>query len=105
MPQTLVTGANSFVAAHIIEALIADNHTVTGTVRRESAGTALLREHPEWQGKVGFVEIEDYANQAGWDGLFKTKRFDYIVHVASPMVGGSAAGLSYDDWLKPSVDG
>lgn len=105
MSHTLVTGANSFVAAHIIQALIAENHLVTGAVRRAAAGNALLKEHPEWKGELDIVEIEDYGSQGSWDSLFKRKEFDYIVHVASPMVGGSATGLSYEDWLKPSVDG
>lgn len=47
MPHTLVTGANSFVAAHVISALIAAGHSVTGSVRRAAAGKEILEWHPE----------------------------------------------------------
>jgi len=105
MPHTLVTGANAFVAAHVIEGLIAAGHTVTGSVRRTSAGEDLLVEHPEWKGKVDYVLIEDYAKEGIWDEVFKTKNFDYVVHVAAPLLD-NPANTDYDrDFFTPSVNG
>ena len=105
MPHTLVTGANSFVGVHIIKTLIDTGHTVTGSVRRASAGEDVLVEHPEWKGKLDFVEIADYATPGIWDAVFKEHDFDYIVHVASPMVGNQD-NTEYDrDWLLPAVNG
>lgn len=78
MPHTLVTGANAFVAAHIISELIAEGHTVTGSVRRNSAGEALLETHPEWKGKLDFVVVEDYAKDGAWDKIFKNEQFDHV---------------------------
>ena len=104
MPHTLVTGANSFVAAHVINTLIAEGHTVTGSVRRESAGESVLAEHPEWKGKLDFVKIEDYAADGIWDAVFKSKPIDHIVHVAAPLLD-NPANTDYDrDFLKQSVD-
>ena len=78
MPHTLVTGANSFVAAHIIARLIDEGHTVTGSIRRASSGDELLAEHPEWKGKLDFVTIEDYGRDGIWDDVFKQHAFDHV---------------------------
>jgi nucleoside-diphosphate-sugar epimerase len=105
MPHTLVTGANSFVAAHVIQKLISDGHNVTGSIRRAATGDEILAAHPEWKGKLDFVEIKDYAAPGAWDEIFKNHDFDYIVHVASPMYG-DPKNTDYDkDWLKPGVEG
>lgn len=104
MPHTLVTGANSFVAAHIINELIATGHTVTGSVRRVAAGEELLKEHPEWKEKLDFVVIEDYADQAALDALFQKQKFDHIAHVAAPMPGKPELSDYDKDFLRPSVD-
>jgi nucleoside-diphosphate-sugar epimerase len=105
MPLTLVTGANSFVAAHVISALIEAGHSVTGSVRRSSAGDAILAEHPEWKSKLDFVEIKDYAEASIWDDVFKSRNFDYIVHVAAPLLD-NPANTDFDrDFLRPSVEG
>ena len=105
MPHTLVTGANSFVAAHIISKLIESGHTVTGSVRRSSAGEAILAQNPEWNGKLDFVEIADYAEAGIWDNVFKTKEFDYIVHVAAPLLDNPANTDFDSHYLRPSVEG
>lgn len=105
MPHTLVTGANSFLAAHIINELISTGHTVTGAVRRASAGEDVLKEHPEWKEKLDFVVVEDYTKQESFDAVFREQQFDHIVHVAAPMPGRPSV-TEYDrDFLRPSVDG
>jgi nucleoside-diphosphate-sugar epimerase len=58
MPKTLVTGANGFVAASIIDALISQGHSVTGSVRSLSKGEAILATHLEYAGKLDFVVVE-----------------------------------------------
>jgi nucleoside-diphosphate-sugar epimerase len=105
MPHTLVTGANSFVAAHIIQALITLGHTVTGTVRRASAGEAVLALHPEWKGHLVFVEIEDYAIEGVFDNVFKSKDIDYVIHVAAPFAVTSPDTEYERDFLLPGVGG
>lgn len=104
MPHTLVTGANSFLAAHIIGELISSGHTVTGSVRRVSAGDDLLAEHPEWKGKLDFVVVEDYAKEDAFDAIFQAKEYDHIVHTAAPMPGSATADFDMD-FLRPGVDG
>lgn len=78
MPSTLLTGANSFVAAHIIEALIKDGHEVTGTVRRAATGDDIFALHPEWKDHLDIVVVEDLANEESWDAVFKGTNFDHV---------------------------
>ena len=104
MPHTLVTGANSFVAAYTIEQLIRKEHTVTGIVRRSSVGNELLVDYPFWSGKFDFEVVEDYSRKGAFDAIFQARKYDHIVHTAAPMPKASA--LDFDkDFLHPGVDG
>ncbi|KAK0650026.1 hypothetical protein B0T16DRAFT_325498 [Cercophora newfieldiana] len=105
MPYTLLTGANSFVGAHVINSLLAAGHKVVGTVRRESLIEQIFGLHPEWKENVELTVVGDYADEASWDALFTKYSFDYIAHVAAPLLD-NPAHTDYDrDFLKPSVDG
>ena len=105
MPHTIVTGANGFVGCHIVSACIAAGHTVTGSVRTTAKGEELLDVHPEWKGKLSFVEIEDYASEGIWDETFKKGDIDYVVHVAAPLLD-NPRNVDYErDFLRPAVEG
>jgi nucleoside-diphosphate-sugar epimerase len=121
MVHILVTGANGFVAAHVIAELVSQGHRVTGSVRRTVAGEEILAGHPEWKGKLKLVTIEDYATEGIWDYTFKNNTFDFVnlvvsshrqlsslfqvIHVAAPLIDNSA-NTDYDrDFLRPSVEG
>jgi uncharacterized protein YbjT (DUF2867 family) len=78
MPSTLLTGANAFVAAHIIQRLIKAGHDVTGTVRRAATGDDIFAAHPEWKEHLDIVVVEDLASEDSWDAIFKSKSFDHV---------------------------
>ncbi|CZR56737.1 related to flavonol reductase/cinnamoyl-CoA reductase [Phialocephala subalpina] len=105
MPSTLLTGANGFVAAHILNQLIASGHTVIGSVRSLSKGQAILASHPEYKDHLSFVEISDYAKEGVWDEVFKNNEIDFVVHSAAPLLDGEGNTDFERDFLKPSVDG
>ncbi|KFY48514.1 hypothetical protein V495_01271 [Pseudogymnoascus sp. VKM F-4514 (FW-929)] len=105
MPSVLLTGANAFLAAHIINALIKANYHVTGTVRRAAAGDEIFSLHPEWKKDLDIVVVEDITNESSWDLVFKQTAFDHIIHVAAPLLD-NPKNTDYDqDFLKPSVEG
>jgi uncharacterized protein YbjT (DUF2867 family) len=79
MPSTLLTGANSFVASHVINALIKAGHHVTGTVRRPGVGNDIFAAHPEWKDHLDVVVVEDITNEQSWDELFKNNSFDHVI--------------------------
>ena len=105
MPKTLVTGANGFVAAHIIDRLVAEGHTVTGSVRDPAKGEEILDVHPDWQGKLDFVTIADYTVPGTWDAAFKDNDFDFVVHTAAPLLDDPRLSDFEKDFLIPSVNG
>lgn len=78
MPSVLLTGANAFLAAHIINSLIQANYHITGTVRRAAAADAIFSSHPEWNDHLKIVVVEDIANEASWDATFKAASFDHV---------------------------
>jgi nucleoside-diphosphate-sugar epimerase len=80
-------------------------HKVVGSVRSPSKGTELLSIHPEWEGKVSFVTVPDYAKSGTWDSTFKENDLDYVVHVAAPLLD-NPKNIDFDkDFLEPSVKG
>jgi nucleoside-diphosphate-sugar epimerase len=105
MPSTLLTGANSFFAAHLLNQLVSDGHTVTGTVRSLSKGKQLLEIHPEWKDHVRFVEVTNLSHHGTWDTVIQQGNFDYVIHNAAPMPDSQSATDFDRDFLEPSVAG
>lgn len=105
MHKTLITGANSFVAAQIIDQLITLGHSVVGSVRSASKGDEILATHPEYAGKISFVTVSDYAAKGIWDDIMKEGDFDYVIHTAAPLLDDPRLTDFAKDFLEPSVDG
>ena len=78
MARTLLTGANSFVGAHVINSLLAAGHSIVGTVRRENVIQQIFDLHPEWKTGLELVVVEDYADEASWDKVFEKTAFDHV---------------------------
>ena len=105
MPHILITGANGFVATHVVKKAIEAGHTVVGSVRSPPKGKELLALHPEWNGKLDFVYIDDYARQGVWDEVFQTHDIDYVIHIAAPVFTNADNSDYYTHYLTPSVEG
>jgi nucleoside-diphosphate-sugar epimerase len=105
MPKTLITGANSFVAAQIIDQLIAHGHFVVGSVRSSPKGDEILATHPEYKGKISFVTVSDYAAKGIWDNIMKEEGIDYVIHTAAPLLDDPRLKDFEKDFLEPSVNG
>ena len=105
MPHTLVTGANGFVATHVIDALITQGHTVTGSLRDANKGADIFKTHPQWEGKLSFVSVSDYTKEGVWDSVFKEGNFDYVIHVAAPVLDNPKNTDFIKDFAEPSEKG
>jgi len=82
MPTTLMTGANSFVGAHVINSLIAAGHKVVGTVRRDGLAEQLFALHPEWKDQLEIIIVKDYQDESNWDAVFQKYALDHVrLHV------------------------
>lgn len=86
MPHVLITGANGFVGATMINESLKAGHTVTGCVRSKKSGTELVAAHPEWDAsRIDWVEVADYTTEGIFDKIFQEGDFDYVLHIAAPM--------------------
>ena len=74
--KALVTGANGFVAAWVVRALLEDGFSVVGTVRSASKGEHLKRQFASYGDKFEIKVVEDitavrvYLNPLDDSGLF-----------------------------------
>jgi nucleoside-diphosphate-sugar epimerase len=83
--RVLLTGANGFVAAHIVQGLIAQGYHVVGTVRSKAKAEDVVALHPSWKRHITWVYIADIGAANAYDEAFRTGPFDYIIHNASPV--------------------
>lgn len=76
-----------------------------GSVRSPKKGEQLLSVHPEWNDKLSFTIVSDYTKVGTWDETFKNYDFDYVVHVAAPLLD-NPENIDFDKFfLEPSVKG
>lgn len=83
--RVLLTGANGFVASHIVQGLIARDYHIVGTVRSEEKARDVIALHPSWKDHITWAYIADIGVADAWDEIFKSGPFDYIIHNASPV--------------------
>ncbi|KAL6901183.1 hypothetical protein GGI43DRAFT_404219 [Trichoderma evansii] len=85
--HVLLTGANGFVASHILSVLLDRGYVVTATVRSKEKAADILKTHPTWQGKVEFAIVADFTSAKPFDELFINANppFSYVIHTASPL--------------------
>jgi nucleoside-diphosphate-sugar epimerase len=57
--KVLVTGANGFVAMHVVDQLLKAGYVVRGTVRNETKGTHIKRTFAAYGDKLELVVVED----------------------------------------------
>ena len=80
MPTVLVTGASGFLASYVIQAFLANDWTVRGTVRSSAKGAHLLERYPT--GSFSLVEVKDIITGEGLAAALVG--VDAIAHTASP---------------------
>ncbi|KAJ5668364.1 NAD(P)-binding protein [Penicillium maclennaniae] len=62
MTRVLLTGGSGFIAAHVLEVLLARGHSVVTTVRSRSKADAVKRAHPDIKDyRLSFAIVEDIA--------------------------------------------
>jgi uncharacterized protein YbjT (DUF2867 family) len=59
--RVLVTGANGFVATHVVRDLLEHGYRVRGTVRAESKAAHLKRIFQEFGDRFEIVVVEDFT--------------------------------------------
>lgn len=102
----LVTGATGFIAAHIIDHLLRDGHSVVGTIRSQEKGAVLEAAFPEAvkSRKLILETVSDIRSASEFDTLFdKHPEIQKVMHTASPFHFNIKDPVK--DMLDPAVEG
>ncbi|KAI0029787.1 D-lactaldehyde dehydrogenase [Vararia minispora EC-137] len=80
--KVLVTGANGYIAAWVVRALLEDGYAVRGAVRSESKGAHLTKIFAEYGDRFEIAVVEDMTKPGAFDEA--VKGVELVEHTASP---------------------
>ncbi|KAK3392498.1 hypothetical protein B0T20DRAFT_421302 [Sordaria brevicollis] len=86
MTKVLLTGGSGFIAAHILEQLLAKGHTVVTTVRSEDKAQNIRDAYPDKasSGELKVAIVPDIAQLDAFDEVVKEPGLEVVLHTASP---------------------
>ncbi|KAF2635894.1 NAD(P)-binding protein [Massarina eburnea CBS 473.64] len=99
----LLTGANGFVASHILRGLVERNYHIVATVRSPAKAEELIKLHPTWKSNITFSYVTNITAPGAYDPVFENHAFDYIINNASPL-NFSATEIE-KEVIDPAVQG
>ena len=101
----LVTGANSYVASHIIKLALEQGYHIRGTVRSESSTGSIREKFPSYTEQLSFAVVPDITDPALFEAAFAnpTKPITGVINVASPFVLNVQDNKR--DLLDPAIGG
>ncbi|TPX17120.1 uncharacterized protein E0L32_003238 [Thyridium curvatum] len=103
--RVLLTGANGFIAQHILAAYLEDGHSVRGVVRSQAKAdqlASIFSKYPASQ--LDFGVVPDITTPGAFDEVLKSSPpFDTVVHSASPF--NFRKNSSNLEFLDPAVKG
>lgn len=82
----LVTGANGFVALHVIREAIAQGYKVAGTVRSVAAAEKVMKIFPDSSSQLQIVEVHDITNANNFAMAFEKFKIGAVINTASPLI-------------------
>ena len=105
MTRVLLTGGSGFIAAHVLEALLAQGHSVVTSVRSEAKAQMLSDIFPDaCNDKLDFVYVADIAQEGAFDEAVKSDPpFEWVIHTASPVIFDVTD--TQKDLLDPAING
>ncbi|QKX58246.1 uncharacterized protein TRUGW13939_05367 [Talaromyces rugulosus] len=84
----LVTGANGYIAAHVIADLLSSGYRVVGTVRSQSSAEKVLSAHAvhneQDQQNLSIQIVPDITTPGAFDKAVQADDITAVIHVASP---------------------
>jgi len=84
MSKVLLTGANGFVAVHILDLLLSKGYNVVGTVRSESKKPYLQEKFANHADKLELVVVDDITAPGAWDAVLEDTKIEAVLHTSSP---------------------
>ncbi|KAK1836115.1 hypothetical protein QBC39DRAFT_108513 [Podospora conica] len=85
MTKVLLTGGSGFIAAHILEQLLAKGHSVVTTVRSEAKAAPIRAAYPDkTPDQLTIAIVPDIAQPDAFDQVVQTPGLEVVLHTASP---------------------
>ncbi|KAK4120897.1 NAD(P)-binding protein [Parathielavia appendiculata] len=86
MTKVLLTGGSGFIAAHILDQLLAKGHSVVATVRTEEKASKIRESYPSQTASGDLIVgiVPDIAQPDAFDEVVKTPGLEVVLHTASP---------------------
>jgi nucleoside-diphosphate-sugar epimerase len=79
------TGGSGFIAAHCLDQLLKEGHSVVTTVRSQAKADKIKEAHPEAGDRLSFAIVEDIAQPSAFDkAVVSDPPFEAVLHTASP---------------------
>jgi len=100
--KVLVSGANGFIGAHVVEVLLKEGYHVRGTVRSQAKADQVYALYPQYKDQLEFVFVEDISRIDAFEG--KLDGLDGVFHVASPFHHKINTSNKVD-LLDPAING
>ncbi|TFK38822.1 D-lactaldehyde dehydrogenase [Crucibulum laeve] len=97
--KVLVTGANGYIAAWVVQGLLQQGYSVRGTVRNEEKGKHLRELCKSFGERFEIVTVEDITKEGAFDDA--VKGVDAVEHMASPITEIEDP----EEYIKPAVNG
>ncbi|KAI0600783.1 hypothetical protein F4775DRAFT_504075 [Biscogniauxia sp. FL1348] len=85
----LITGANGFLALHIIQQALARGWDIVGTIRSEEKAAKVKSLFPDVGSRLSLVYITDLTNIAAFEPAFKEHSITAVINAAAPFVHNS----------------
>jgi nucleoside-diphosphate-sugar epimerase len=104
--RVLLTGANGFVAQHILAKFLEAGHSVRAVVRSQAKVDQLAKSFKKWNGsdKLDFGVVPDITTTGAFDSvLVSSPPFTTVIHTASPF--NYRVVDTKDGYLGPAIDG
>ncbi|XXH03299.1 hypothetical protein Hte_009697 [Hypoxylon texense] len=103
--RIFLTGANGFLAQHILSQALGDGHSVRAVVRSQSKVDMLKKSFSKYVDtpQLDFAIVPDITAAGAFDAaLESTPPFDIVLHTASPFF---LRPLPNSDYLDPAIKG
>ncbi|MCJ1471162.1 methylglyoxal reductase (NADPH-dependent) gre2 [Pseudocyphellaria aurata] len=84
--RILLTGGSGFIAAHVLDYLLARGHSVVTTVRSQQKAEWIKSAHPDTsKDNLDFAIVEDISRPDAFDeAVISDPPFEVVIHTASP---------------------
>lgn len=79
-------GGTGFIAAHVLDILLEEGHSVVTSVRSEEKASTIKIAHPGVpKDKLDYAVVEDIAVEGAFDtAIVSEPPFEVVIHTASP---------------------